>query len=95
MVQENGYYFWVLGGTLLKKMQPRDWENKFSYVFQMTQHDINFVAEFLRDSFAQFTPVSALHVQFYTFVCCSSIIFSPDMSLDIKKTQKTNACPNV
>ena len=24
----------------------------------MTQHDINFVAEFLRDSFAQFTPVS-------------------------------------
>ena len=40
--------------------------------FQMTQHDINFVAEFLRDSFAQFTPVS-------TFSClnfCLLVMFA-------------------
>ena len=43
---------------------------KDSYMlFQMTQHDINFVAEFLRDSFAQFTPVSSCD--------CHVIIQSP------------------
>jgi len=29
----------------------------------MNQHDVNFVADFLRDNFAQFTPVSVIDRQ--------------------------------